>query len=112
MQHPLLQTWTLIELCCHELQELRKHGVTTVDYVLIDHESSFFVTDLLILQQNNLLKKGSIVAADNILIPGAPEYRQYLKNSADFTSTEHVTDVQYSNYFCDIFSVSEYQGPS
>ena len=64
--------------------------------------------DLLILQQSGLLQKGSVIAADNILIPGAPEYRKYMACSADFATVEHITDVPFSHYFCDIFTVSEY----
>ena len=92
------------------MQELRKRGVSTVDYVLIDHASQFFLKDLLILQQSGLLRKGSVVVADNVLLPGAPDYRRYLATTPHFSTTEHVTDVSFSSWLCDIMTVSEFLG--
>ena len=90
------------------LQELRTRGVRSVDYALIDHESSLYVKDLLILQNSGLLRKGAIIVADNVVIPGAPEFRKYMANSSDFDTLEHITDISVSHYLCDIMTVSKY----
>lgn len=92
------------------LQELRKRGVQTVGYTLIDHEGRRFLHDLLILQQSGLLQKGSVVVTDNILIPGAPEYRKHLASSPDFVTKEHVCRFSFSEFLVDIVTVSEYKG--
>lgn len=103
-------TAKLLFQSCALVQELRRQGVSTVDYALIDHMGPLYLKDLLILQRSGLLKKGSIVVADNILIPGAPEFRKYLKNSRDFQTLEHVVDIQFSDLICDIVTVSKYVG--
>ena len=90
------------------LQPLRQRGVSAVDYALIDHMSSLYLKDLLILQNSGLLKRGSVVVADNVLLPGAPEFRSYMATTSDFHTVEHVTDITFSNYICDIVTVSEY----
>ena len=117
--------WFNILLCAHEdgrqaandlrltcLQELRKQGVSTVDYALVDHISSAYLKDTLILQGSGLLKKGSIIVADNVVLPGAPDFRKYVTTSPDFQTLEHIMDIQFSPYLCDIMTVSKYVGYS
>ena len=86
--------------------------MSTIDYTLIDHEASVYLKDLLILQSSGFLKQGSVVVADNVLLPGAPEYRKYLATSPDFDTVEHVTDISVMNYICDIVTVSTYRRPA
>ena len=63
------------------------------------------------LQRNGFLKKGSVVVGDNVLTPGSPEFRQYLKeHTDDFATTEHISNVEYSNYILDIVTESVYKG--
>lgn len=92
------------------IPELRNRGVQAVDYTLIDHVSNFFLKDLLILQNSGLLRKGSVVVADNVLLPGAPDYRKFVTSSPDFHTVEHVTDISSVHYLCDIVTVSEFCG--
>lgn len=93
------------------LQTLRQRGVQTIDFTLIDHVKHLYLKDLLVLQKSGFLKKGSVVLGDNILIPGSPEFRQYLKeNTDDFATAEHVSNLEYSNYVLDIVTESVYKG--
>lgn len=92
------------------MQDLRKRGVQTVDLALIDHVKTLYLQDLLIMQQNGLFRKGSVVVGDNVLTPGSPDFRQHMATSADFTTVEHVTNLEYSHYVPDIVTVSEYTG--
>lgn len=82
----------------------------TFDFALIDHVKHLYLQDLLVLQKNGFLKRGSVVVGDNVLTPGSPVFRQYLKESNDFATTEHVSNLEYSNYVLDIVTVSEYRG--
>ena len=109
------------ELFCHAqqhdiagtcLQELRTRGISTFDYILIDHEKTVYLKDLLILQSNGFLKTGSVIVADNVLLPGVPDYRKYVAKSPDFHTVEHVTDMAAMDYLCDIVAVSEFCGPA
>lgn len=93
------------------LQTLHQQGVRTIDFALIDHVKHLYVQDLLVLQKNGLLRKGSVVVGDNILTPGSPEFRQYMKeHTDDFSTTEHVSNLEYSNYVLDIVTESVYRG--
>lgn len=98
----------ILETC---IQGLHQQGVHTIDFALIDHVKHLYVKDLLVLQRNGFLNKGTVVVGDNVLTPGSPEYRQYLQHhTSDFTTAEHVTNLEYSNYVQDIVTVSEYKG--
>lgn len=93
------------------LQALHHQGVQTIDFALIDHVKNLYVQDLLVLQKNGFLRKGSVVVGDNVLTPGSPEFRQYLKeHTDDFSTTEHVSNLEYSNYVLDIVTESVYRG--
>jgi len=41
-----------------------------IDFLFIDHVAPLFLSDLKVIEAHNLLKKGSVVVADNVLIPG------------------------------------------
>ena len=66
--------------------------------------------DLLLLQHSGLLRKGSVVFADNVLLPGAPDYRRYVKTSVHFSTVEHIVDLPASDFICDIMTVSKFLG--
>ena len=92
------------------LQVLHQQGVHTVDFALIDHVKHLYLQDLLILQKNGFLNQGSIVVGDNVLTPGSPDFRKHVNDSADYSTVEHMTNIEYSNYIPDIVTVSEYKG--
>ncbi|DBA84137.1 TPA: hypothetical protein ACH3X1_006611 [Trebouxia sp. C0004] len=91
------------------IQVLHQRGAHTVDFALIDHVKHLYVKDLLVLQKNGFLKKGSVVVGDNVLTPGSPEFRKHVQ-SDEYTTVEHLTNLEYSNYILDIVTVSKYKG--
>src|SRR5689334_1580189 len=48
----------------------------TLDLVFIDHDKVAYLADLQSILDRGWLHRGSIVVADNILIPGSPRYRE------------------------------------
>ncbi|RLV92887.1 hypothetical protein JA1_002885 [Spathaspora sp. JA1] len=52
-----------------------------VDFIFIDHWKDMYVPDLRVLETLGLIAPGTIVAADNILYPGVPDYAKYVKGS-------------------------------
>ncbi|XP_035688687.1 catechol O-methyltransferase-like isoform X2 [Branchiostoma floridae] len=66
-----------------------KFNVETFDMVFIDHFKDFYVRDIKLLEENNLLRKGTVVVADNIIKPGAPEYADYVRTCGKYDSTFH-----------------------
>lgn len=58
-----------------------KSKYTPVDFVFIDHWKDLYVPDLRVLESLNLIAPGTVIAADNIYRPGAPEYVKYVQSS-------------------------------
>ena len=71
----------------------RDHGVTagSLDFLFVDHDKNAYLPDLLTILERGWLHPGSIVVADNILLPGAPKYRAYMRSQQGglFESVEH-----------------------
>lgn len=62
------------------LTRLKEEGkLETVDMLFLDHVEDLYVTDLQVAESLGLLKRGSHIVADNVLRPGAPEYKDYVK---------------------------------
>jgi predicted O-methyltransferase YrrM len=74
----------------------------------IDHEKSLYVDDAKLILASGTLQKGSLLAADNVIMPGAPEYIEFLQNHPQFTST--INKVTFSSGGVDAVMVSEFQG--
>ncbi|KAF1923396.1 catechol O-methyltransferase [Didymella exigua CBS 183.55] len=51
----------------------------TVDFMLLDHWKDFYISDLQLCEKSSLIRSGSVVLADNIIFPGAPEYLAYVQ---------------------------------
>ncbi len=95
------------------LRTLREeHGFTpgSVDFVFIDHAKEEYLPDLRRILDEGWLHPGSVVVADNVKFPGAPEFRAYLKaqEGRTFRTVEHETRVEYQSVLKDIVTVSEH----
>eukprot|EP00455_Lapot_gusevi_P057255 TRINITY_DN969_c0_g1_i1.p1 TRINITY_DN969_c0_g1~~TRINITY_DN969_c0_g1_i1.p1 ORF type:complete len:104 (+),score=29.16 TRINITY_DN969_c0_g1_i1:181-492(+) len=74
-----------------------KHGIDHIDLLLIDHLKNLYVSDMKVVESLNLLRPGAVVIADNIIQPGAPEYKAYMESHQGFTSQLHMSHAQYSS---------------
>ncbi|HZQ33265.1 MAG TPA: O-methyltransferase [Mycobacterium sp.] len=96
------------------LDALNAHGFSAgkLDLLFIDHEKSVYLTDLQSILDRDWLHPGSIVVADNILIPGAPKYRAYMRahQGRDWDTTEHKTHAEYQTLMPDVVLESRYLG--
>lgn len=64
----------------HLVSLLHKSGVPNqVDFVFIDHDKSAYLPDLQALERANFVRKGTFVAADNILFARIDDYRQHIE---------------------------------
>ncbi len=59
-----------------------------IDVLVLDHWEDCYIADLKVCEDLKLLKKGSIVFADNVLFPGAPEYLEYIENTTGLVKYE------------------------
>lgn len=66
-----------------------------LDFVLLDHEKTHYLSDLKLLEQSGLLPVGSVVAADNVIYPGAPDYLAYIRAHPEFSSSFHEGMLEY-----------------
>ena len=80
--------------------------VDSFDFIFIDHHKDYYLRDLKLLEDEGLIKRGTMVVADNVLMPGAPDYLRYIRNSPHYTSNMHKSHVEYSNDMVDGVEVS------
>ncbi|MCW3027751.1 MAG: O-methyltransferase [Solirubrobacterales bacterium] len=97
------------------IQRLRSEfGFTdgAVDFVFVDHDKSAYLPDLELILQAGWLHPGSVVVADNVKFPGAPEYRAYLQaaDGKTWRTIEHDTHVEYQSLLKDLVLESQYLG--
>ena len=95
------------------LEAEHKFGEGSVDFVFIDHAKDAYLPDLETIVRRGWLHPGSIVVADNIKLPGAPDYRAYMRaqDGKGWRSIEHETHAEYQTLFKDIVLESEYLVP-
>jgi len=86
-----------------------KYGVEKVDMIFIDHWKIFYLPDIKRVEAAKLLRKGTVVVADNIITPGAPDYLKYVQTSPNYETTVHNTTLEYS-HFPDAVAVSLWVG--
>ena len=91
-----------------------EHGFTerSVDFVFVDHDKSAYLPDLRLLLEQRWLRRGALVVADNVKIPGAPAYRAYMveNEGTRWRTTEHETHLEYQSVLKDLVLVSELIG--
>ena len=91
-----------------------EHGFTAeaLDFVFLDHDKDAYLTDLLSILDRGWLHAGSIVVADNVRVPGAPKYREYMRQQQGdrWQTVEHKTHVEYQTMISDLVLESEYLG--
>ena len=87
-------------------------GAGSVDLVFIDHDKSVYLSDLKRILEEGWLHEGSVVVADNIKFPGAPEFRSYMAQNEgkEWRTTEHEAHVEYQSVIKDLVLESEYAG--
>jgi len=85
-----------------------------LDFAFVDHDKATYLPDLKRVLGERWLHPGSIVVADNVKFPGAPEYRGYLQAQEGKTwrTIEHDTHVEYQSLLKDLVLESEYLGTS
>ena len=91
-----------------------EHGFAagSVDAVFIDHDKKAYLPDTKLLLDRGWLHAGSVLVADNIKFPGAPEYRAFMtgEEGRTFRTVEHETHAEYQTLIKDLVLESEYLG--
>ncbi|HTQ02565.1 MAG TPA: class I SAM-dependent methyltransferase [Polyangiaceae bacterium] len=91
-----------------------EHGFTpgTLDFAFIDHAKEAYLPDIETIVRERWLRHGAIVVADNVKVPGAPEYHAFMKANEGklFRTREHSTHLEYQRLFKDLVLESEFLG--
>jgi len=92
----------------------KEHGFSegAVDFVFLDHDKDAYLPDLERILEKRWLHPESLVVADNVRFPGAPQYRAYLEGQEGkaWHTIEHRTHVEYQSLLKDLVLESEYLG--
>jgi catechol O-methyltransferase len=91
-----------------------EHGFASgaLDFVFLDHDKDAYLDDLKSILDRGWLHPGAIVVADNVKIPGAPKYREYMRQQQGklWSTVEHKTHVEYQTLISDLVLESEFLG--
>ena len=86
-------------------------GEGAVDFVFLDHDKDAYLPDLKLILDRGWLRSGAVAVADNVKFPGAPEYREYMRDheGREWRTTEHETHVEYQTLIKDLVLESEFR---
>ncbi|MGO9927752.1 MAG: O-methyltransferase [Mycobacterium sp.] len=83
-----------------------------LDFVFLDHDKDAYLDDLQSILGRGWLRQGSIVVADNVGWPGAPKYREYMRQQQGklWNTVEHKAHAEYQSLVSDLVLESDYLG--
>ncbi|CAF0754470.1 unnamed protein product [Adineta ricciae] len=81
-------------------------NIDSFDLIFIDHYKDVYLRDLKLLEENGLIKSGTMIVADNVICPGAPDYLNYIRGNPNYTTTFHETTLEYRNDIVDGVEIS------
>ncbi|CAO2631146.1 Catechol O-methyltransferase [Lemmus lemmus] len=88
-----------------------KYDVDTFDMVFLDHWKERYLPDTHLLEEHGLLRKGTVLLADNVIVPGAPDFLKYVRGSNKFECTHYSSYLEYMKVV-DGLEKAIYQGPN
>lgn len=82
------------------LRSLKREGkIDHIDMLFLDHVEDLYKQDLKVaMDELGLLKSGATIVADNVLWPGAPDYRRYVRRQKGLSSRGVKGRVMPGNY--------------
>jgi catechol O-methyltransferase len=83
-----------------------------LDFAFIDHAKDAYLPDIETILRERWLRPGGIVVADNVKVPGAPEYHAFMRANEGklFRTQEHAAHVEYQTLIKDLVLESEFLG--
>ncbi|KAF3397262.1 hypothetical protein DPV78_007939 [Talaromyces pinophilus] len=94
----------------HTLQRLHDQGTLekgSIDIIFLDHAEKLYKPDLELCEKLGFVdKKGCHVIADNVVRPGAPEYREYARRNPRFSDSWGVPTLIMPGEFGDEIEIS------
>ncbi|XP_030634163.1 catechol O-methyltransferase B [Chanos chanos] len=79
------------------IPRMKEHfGIETFDFVFLDHWKDSYLPDTKLLEECGLLRKGTVLLADNVICPGAPDYLEYVRKSLSYESRFFKSHLEYT----------------
>uniref|UniRef100_A0A4W4DNI0 catechol O-methyltransferase n=2 Tax=Electrophorus electricus TaxID=8005 RepID=A0A4W4DNI0_ELEEL len=79
------------------IPHLREHfGIESFDFVFLDHWKELYLPDIKLLEECGLLRKGTVLLADNVVCPGTPDYLEYVRKSQSYESHYFGSHLEYT----------------
>jgi catechol O-methyltransferase len=87
-------------------------GSGALDFLFLDHDKDAYLVDLQSILDRGWFHPGSIAMADNVKVPGAPQYREYMRQQqgTSWNTVEHKAHVEYQTLLTDLMLESDYLG--
>lgn len=73
----------------------KQFNIDSFDFIFIDHHKEAYLSDFKLLENVGLIKSGTMIVADNIIFPGAPDYVAYVRNNPNYISKFHESTLEY-----------------
>ncbi|KAM6946203.1 transmembrane O-methyltransferase homolog [Aplochiton taeniatus] len=86
------------------------YDLEKLDFVFMDHWKKCYRPDLQLLEGSGLLGKGSMILADNVLFPGAPNFLRHVRQSGLYEWRIHRATLEYIKGIRDGMAELVYQG--
>ncbi|KAI9144088.1 putative catechol O-methyltransferase [Paraphysoderma sedebokerense] len=74
-----------------------KYGIQNVDVFFIDHWKDLYLSDCKVILGSGLAKKGTLLIADNVIYPGAPDYLEFVRSHPKLKSRMIDTVLEYTD---------------
>ncbi len=94
------------------LANLHGFAFGALGFVFLDHDKDAYLDDLQSILDRGWLHRGAVVVADNVRIPGAPKYREYMRRQQGtlWQTVEHKAHLEYQSLVSDLVLESDYLG--
>jgi catechol O-methyltransferase len=97
----------VIDSTAHAIPRLsQKYRIRSFDFIFIDHNGSNYLRDFMLLEQYGLIRSGTMIVADNVITPGAPDYLNYVQNNLNYKSKTYRSSVEYQDDIPDAVEVT------
>ena len=84
----------------------KDYNINAFDLIFIDHYKDVYLRDLKMLEEVGLIKSGTMIVADNVICPGAPDYLEYIRNNPNYTTKTHEATLEYRDNVPDGVEIS------
>ncbi len=73
----------------------KQYHIDSFDLIFIDHSGHAYLRDFMLLEQYGLIKSGTMIVADNVITPGAPDYLNYIQNNPNYKTKTYESTIEY-----------------